>query len=99
MDKVKVYKNYFETASDNTPLVMHRGYALSLVKMVEQQEHEYITLSQSIEEDDTIIGQLQENLSQANKRIKELEQTVKKANEWIGIITGNKKAPYEDLDD
>lgn len=40
MDKLNVYKKYFETASDDTYLVMHRGYALTLARMVEEQQEE-----------------------------------------------------------
>lgn len=40
MGKLQVYKKYFETASDDTRLVMHRGYAIALVNMVEQLEKE-----------------------------------------------------------
>ncbi|MBO0961990.1 hypothetical protein J1P26_19990 [Neobacillus sp. MM2021_6] len=58
--RLQVYKKYFETARDNTHLVMHRGYALALVKMIEELHQEYLTLSQSIVEEDTMIQQLQE---------------------------------------
>lgn len=36
MERLQVYKDHFETASDSTPLVMHRGYALALLKLVEE---------------------------------------------------------------
>jgi hypothetical protein len=40
LEKVKIYKKYFETASDKEPLVMHRGYALALITLVKQQQKE-----------------------------------------------------------
>jgi hypothetical protein len=38
--KLQVYKKYFETAKDNEHLVMHRGYALKLIQIVEQQQQQ-----------------------------------------------------------
>lgn len=49
MDRLKVYKKYFETASDNEHLVMHRGYALALVKLVEELREENNNLKDALE--------------------------------------------------
>jgi hypothetical protein len=50
-----------------------------LVKKVEQQEWEYITLSQSIEEDDAVIGQLQDEVKLLKLHESLLLERVKKA--------------------
>ena len=47
MNKLQVYKKYFETASDDTHLVMHRGYSLALVKMLEEKQKEVDELNQA----------------------------------------------------
>jgi hypothetical protein len=60
MDKLSVYKKYFETAKDDTHLVMHRGYALALVSMVEQLRAGKLELERRLEFAEEQLEQLEE---------------------------------------
>ena len=60
MDKLSVYKNYFETAKDDTLLVMHRGYALALVKMIEQLKDENEWLYSNLNQISNVIEKARE---------------------------------------
>lgn len=69
MEKLEVYKKYFKTARDDTHLVMHRGYALALVKMLEEQQTKANHFMKDVENKQVIIYQLQRKLEEMQNEL------------------------------
>jgi hypothetical protein len=78
LDKLKVYQKYFETASDEAPLVLHRGYALALVKLVEKYQEENGAMAEKHAEKDLAIAEFMRIVTQQEEEIKlyKLQETI-----------------------
>jgi hypothetical protein len=78
LDKLKVYQKYFETASDEAPLVLHRGYALALVKLVEKYQEENGAMAEKHADKDIAIAKFMHIVTQQEEAITlyKLQETI-----------------------